>query len=600
MSYFFTFPSGDGLSGDTTAPVVPAGQSFTASDADPVGTVVGTVTATDNVGVTGFSIIAGNTGGAFVIDSAGEISVDAALTAGGYNLTVQASDAASNTGSETVAVTVSSGATPGFRSVSNPRTQYSSSLPWVPPTVVAPLPAAVAPTGSGVERTAANETEWNAIVAAAQPGDVLRLTATITSGISYRGSRFGISGGVGANGTAANPITITANPGVWLDGGHAAGGWFDEAGLDVQNCEHVHVIGVNIRDFRFGMRCQNVLGTAAAPVRVAHNTLQDLGDSGLNVAGWFQDVSSSGGSSPGAGNERGFSEYVIVEGNTISRMGRERTQFGEGFYLGTGSAPGWFSYAKHVAVRYNEVEEYTADGIDVKPGCQAVYIHDNYFHDGAGHFGACLGIHYIASGYPRPTWAQDQGSGERDPFIWVESNRIEDHDVTNPVTSSAPWPMYYGVAGIRAAFNMFWTWDTAHEASRLRCEEGQTDYGNTATSHFANNTMWSGDGFVNAGHSSGTPVSNPPTQLNNVVASGESGGQASATASDFSGTVPAVGAAGSANSGDGPGSGFQLDAGHSLGAGSNISALFFLFDEDIVGQPVNKAAPLPGAFQATA
>ena len=268
-----------------------------------------------------------------------------------------------------------------------------------------------------------------------------------------------------------------------------------------------------------GMRLQNVAGSATAPVRVAHCTIEDTGHSGMSCAGWWQDIATSGGTPPaGGGNERGFSEFVILEGNTVRRVGRTASQFGEGFYLGVGSFPSWFGYAKNVVVRYNNVREYTADAIDVKPGCRTVYIHDNHFHDGASHFGATMGIHYIATGAPRPAWAT------HDPEIWCESNRVEDHNTSFPVASSAPWPAYHGVNGIRWAFNLFWTWDAGQEAVRIRCEEPETSYqstGNVVADHFVCNTLWSGNGLVNAGFGSGTPVSNPPTQLNNIVATGE-------------------------------------------------------------------------------
>ena len=599
MATIIVFSGSGATAGDTTAPVVTPGQSFPIGVSSPVATVVGTVLATDNVGVTSFAITAGNTGGAFAIDSSGQITVAAALVAGNYNLTITASDLAGNTSTPEIVVVVVSAAL-GFKSITNPRTSYSASLPWQPPTTVTPLPAAIVPTGSGVERLVTNEAEWNAAVAAAGPGDVIRITQTInaSTGLNYRGTKYGITGGVAASGTAANPIVLCADPGAFINVGDNTNG---ESCLDVQNADHIWLVGINVQNGTFGIRVQNCEGTATDPIRIAHCTIQDMGDSGLSNAGWFQDISLSGGTPPaGSGNERGFSGYIIQEGNTFQRMGRWRTQFGEGSYLGVGSFPSWFGYAHHVCIRYNTYEEYTADAVDIKPGCQQIYFHDNYLFNGGAHFGASIGGHYMAAGAPRPAYANG-----RDPEIWIESNRVYGHNTVIPVPSSAPWPGYHGVNGIRWAFNLIWTWDQTQEAVRLRCEEAEASYESSVTDHFVCNTLWSGNGFVNAGAGTGGgftgPVANPPVQEGNLVATGKTGAQFTAAASAFSGSVPAVGATGLADSGSGPGSAFQLDAAHGLGTAGDVSARTFLFDgEDIYGTVANLAAPLPGAFQATA
>ncbi len=95
--------------GDTTDPVVVSGQSFSVADDAADGTSVGAVSASDNVGVTGYAIIGGNTGSAYAINGAGALTLadGTALTAGvDFSLTIEASDAAGNTGSAVVAVTV--------------------------------------------------------------------------------------------------------------------------------------------------------------------------------------------------------------------------------------------------------------------------------------------------------------------------------------------------------------------------------------------------------------------------------------------------------------------------------------------------------------
>ncbi|MDF1580476.1 MAG: VCBS domain-containing protein, partial [Desulfuromonadales bacterium] len=94
---------------DSTGPAVASGQAFSFDENQSlVGTVVGTVVATDAVGVTAFQITSGNDNGYFAIDNSGRITlttagIDAAAPANdfenlpsNFTLGVQAQDAAGN------------------------------------------------------------------------------------------------------------------------------------------------------------------------------------------------------------------------------------------------------------------------------------------------------------------------------------------------------------------------------------------------------------------------------------------------------------------------------------------------------------------------
>ena len=93
---------------DITAPVVTAGQTFNYAENQVADAVVGTVAATDAVGVTGFEIKTGNADGFFAIGADGKITLTAAGVAAGkasndyettpnsFTLGVVAKDAAGN------------------------------------------------------------------------------------------------------------------------------------------------------------------------------------------------------------------------------------------------------------------------------------------------------------------------------------------------------------------------------------------------------------------------------------------------------------------------------------------------------------------------
>lgn len=90
-------------------PQVTQGQSFSVAEDVTVGSLVGQVLATDDIGVVGFAITGGNSGGAFAIDSTGKITVAVALdheTNPSYALTVTATDGDGQSGSATVTVNV--------------------------------------------------------------------------------------------------------------------------------------------------------------------------------------------------------------------------------------------------------------------------------------------------------------------------------------------------------------------------------------------------------------------------------------------------------------------------------------------------------------
>jgi hypothetical protein len=108
--------------------------SFTVAEDAAVGTTVGTVTAIDDGATLDFTITAGNTGGAFAIDSAtGEIATDAALdyeTTASYSLTVEVDDGSlSDTATVTIDVTdVDEG--PTFDDVPQSHTFYGD-IEWL-------------------------------------------------------------------------------------------------------------------------------------------------------------------------------------------------------------------------------------------------------------------------------------------------------------------------------------------------------------------------------------------------------------------------------------------------------------------------------------
>jgi len=463
---------------------------------------------------------------------------------------------------------------------------------------VAPEYTAPKPIGSGRYRDVLNSATWDIAIAAAQPGDVIRIRANIPRNLTARGNKYGIGGANMSEGTDGAPIVITCDPSVWINPNDTSN---NVGALDIINIDHVHAVGVNVKNSQFGIRCMNVEGSASNPVRVAYCTVEDIGHAGIAMQGWWTTITGSGGTpSAGSGNEYGFSRHLLCEANNVTRTGRTDTEYGEGIYFGRGSTPGWVSFCDNFVARYNNISHFTSDGIDVKPGCTQFKVHDNVVRSGQAHFGAPLSLCYVASGIDSlPGWMPADIEG------YVEGNRVFDLNLSETGGTTSNQLCYFGMSGLRLANNIFWAYPDSttpfYAAVVARIEKDAADFG-TATSWLYNNLYW-GRGFENRGYgASPTPLTLGAwfTDLNNIYSSGYSGGQHTATSSDFDYTVAAVGENDSADdNGWGFGANFDLANASGLqGAGTAFTSSNLFIDADISQRSIPGVTPNPGPFQA--
>ncbi len=97
---------------DEAPPVVPSGQVINYAENHAIGTVVGSVSATDDIGVTGYQIVGGTGAAYYSIDANGQITLTNAAAnnfegaSNSFTLNIQASDAAGNTTTQTVTLNV--------------------------------------------------------------------------------------------------------------------------------------------------------------------------------------------------------------------------------------------------------------------------------------------------------------------------------------------------------------------------------------------------------------------------------------------------------------------------------------------------------------
>jgi hypothetical protein len=382
----------------------------------------------------------------------------------------------------------------------------------------------ITPVGAGVTRTVTSAAEWDAAVQAAQPGDEIRITATINARLVYRGSGDGGSP-VGADGTESDPIVITAEPGAWIDPGDQAS---SQGALDVLGANHVHVVGVQVRNAQFGIRCQQCGGTPANPVRIASNTVTDIGHAGIHISGHWLDHDPS--------------HDVLVEGNQVTRTGRLAARYGEGVYVGYGETE-WIDVTAGVTIRNNEIWDVGAEGVDVKPGTRDVVVENNLIHDLAPIDGGAISAHYV-NAVPNPHPSQlDQ--------VIVRGNRIWNQNLAG-VSGSNDWAIWVGHGGVEVRDNTIWGLRDTSGTRAVRVRATQ-DFGPHQIV-IADNTFWTSKGWVAEG---------VPSGASNVVASGNRGPDAASNevpvdASAFVGPVPALGVSSTADAGSGPGTAFSL------------------------------------------
>ncbi len=380
----------------------------------------------------------------------------------------------------------------------------------------------VAPVGAGTTREVRSLADWDQAVASAQPGDVIRLRADIPSRLAYQGNHDG-SGGPGADGAVGAPIVITADPGVWIDLANQSSG---QAALDVIAADHVHVIGLSVRNAQFGIRCLQCRGSVDQPVRIAANRVTLTGHSGIHVGGhWASHAPSS---------------WLVVEDNVVDLTGQTAANYGEGIYLGYGGAE-WVDTTGEVTVRGNDISHTGAEGIDIKPGTWNINVEANSIHDLAPLNGGAISAHYV-NVVPNPHPAQLDA-------VMIRANRIWNLNLAG-TPGSNDWAIWVGHGGVDVIQNWIWGLRADPAAARAVRVRATQDFGPHPI-RIRDNVLWTARGWVAEGQPSGAA---------NVEASGNRGVDPGSSelvvdATMFPGPVPAIGSGGTADAGPGPGSG---------------------------------------------
>lgn len=452
------------------------------------------------------------------------------------------------------------------------------------PSAVAGSPGKVLADSLGLLRrvSVSNKTAFAAAQAASAPGDQIYVTGQVSGNGTNRAVDWLATD---PQGTTTNPIMITCAPGVWIDGGQAAGAEdLNSRGMYLVGTDHLWLYGANVRRANFPVMYNQCNGTLAAPIKIWHCTFSESGHALVNLAGNF----ASGGQST----------FFDIRYNTFTRSGLANQEFGEGLYLGYGSTNSPTLQQNHdFIIEANHFTDLTAESCDVKAGTQKVYFRYNLIENCGDRPSPARTGEAANVGFP----GAFQFPGQTTPASgWSTLSEVVGNRWKNCTSASTKYPdglILLGARGFKVVGNGIFDCNVGAAGLIVFYLDGNvpTAPGDTGTNEVHNNTVRDCSSMnavyrvTNAGASQPallTIMNANSNHSNNVRADSPS----AATGADYSVTAAAF-----ASDGTGyPGSYSARAVGGALDVtGANTSALFTL---DYAGHTV--AAPVkPGAYQ---
>lgn len=325
-------------------------------------------------------------------------------------------------------------------------------------------PMACAPTGGGqqydIPSGPGSEAAFYAALAAMNGtgGNVINFLPGPHEGeYRVRGDNI-VGGGTAPDGVPGNHNCITGEPGHLIDSqGFGIDPTLAFPAIDIAAANHWNVIGLNIQGSGFyGIRYMLSENTAASPALIFGNTVTGTSHGGINVRGWFQALPGSLGVAPWGGEYWGESSHVRIECNTIGGNkpdDAEPDEFREGIYVG--AFPEWVDTTHDVLIARNDIFDMTAELIEAKSGSYRVFVEDNLLHDSiiavgtnttsipVGH----LVLHWLNS--PPPA-----GHPAADPQSHALRNRLWN---LGHLAGGPRYPIVLGGGGMTAEANIGWS-----------------------------------------------------------------------------------------------------------------------------------------------
>lgn len=376
----------------------------------------------------------------------------------------------------------------------------------------------LAPRGSGIARNVSNQSQLEAAMTAAVPGDVINLASGNYTTIRYRDNDSPSK----KNGTPENPIVIQAASGATpiVSGGDVHG---SGRAADISGVKHVYIRGLTARGGQFGIGAYRVDG-----VHIEYNNVSSTGDSGIH----YRDKSYNG----------------TIYCNTVTETGRSSGEHGEGIYIGTGSeSPGYVDDTSNVLVKGNHIYDVTNEAVEIKQRTHSITVEDNHIHDLTPWYGGAITAGVGPLDWPNANYL-------------IQRNRI--YNVSKGRDYGTAISIAHGDSIIRN--NIIWNIDTPNSWEwrhpiQVHADGSTYGFGNPSwvKIEIYNNTVWGCRWeCINATHQGGAE---PNVITRNNLLSNLDGGVVNASRDKLAASGDFVGPiTGTADAGSGPGSGFRL------------------------------------------
>lgn len=334
-------------------------------------------------------------------------------------------------------------------------------------------------------------------------------------------------------GTAAGPIVFRTVPGGELKATFTSGSLKHGHSVRVDRSEHVHLYDLRLTSSQTGIE----VGSSGY-ARLDGLLVERVGQAAIKI---HRTVA--------AGDEQRFlgpaSHHCDVVSNTIRDTGRVTPRYGEGIYVGTGGLRGDDTHDVYVA--YNHLDAVRAEAIEIKRHSHDVIVRGNLVTSGSHEFHAAITVAVQAKPDSVPNG-----------HYLVEDNRIYNYASTGD--SVAGITIGHGDTVVRN--NVVWAIDGGR-GIRTTTTFASASAREVVIEH---NTIWTSGAAPSIALDDGDERTGITDHLGHVtvrdnVTSDGAAGSIRGASDDFVGPIE-----GSADAGQGPGTGFRAKRYAGLGA----------------------------------
>lgn len=345
---------------------------------------------------------------------------------------------------------------------------------------------------------------------------------------------------LGKNGVSGNHNWAFGLPGHEIQASQTIDPVFAYPAVSIEAVNYWNVVKMNITasDF-YGIRLALSQNDPASPSIVGWNNISGTNHGGIKIRGWFNPIG-------GDTQNYGESSHVEVLCNDIGGPAAgtpEALEFREAIYLGAygGQAPipNWVDSTNNVRIAYNDLHDMNSDLVDLKTGTYLIVVEDNLGHDNVLAPGSNSTSFPV--GHFTGQWANEPppvGHPGADPRTIFRRNRLWN---LSSAGSPVRYPIALGYGTQTAEANIGW----GNEADHLVA----------VTSSFSAGSFGSGTKTIRCNGSDDSAYVIDPGGFGFPVSTSIAGN----TPND--GAIQVIGpVTGTADAGEGPGSGFAPQA----------------------------------------